>query len=419
MRRVFLLGLGALVLGVGLIALIQTEPGYVLVTYGDYTVETSLWVALALIVLVVLLLYGLVHLIHRLLLGPRSLSSWLGHRRARQASRQTASGVINFIEGKWAKSRTQLVKGAEGNEDALLNYLLAARASQRLGDPERATRHLAEAEALSAGSDVAVALTRAELALDAGDYQRAAEALEQARSEGGRHPRVVELLCRTYAGAERWHDLIPLLPEARKQRVLPFDELLEMERAAHARLLQRIAEAEGEGAAEALQEQWHQVPPELRRDPAMLQGYASLLVAEGADQAAGDVILRGLRDQWDPALVRLFGYVRSADPARQLETAEAWLAQHADDAQLLLCLGRLSARCELWGKARDYFEKSYQLENTPEVCAELGRLLASQGEELPAAAYYREGLAQEEARLPELPLPPRLLPGSQRLQQSS
>jgi HemY protein len=100
---------------------------------------------------------------------------------------------------------------------------------------------------------------------------------------------------------------------------------------------------------------------------------------------------------------------------RQLAQAESWLAAHPEDPQLLLCLGRLAARDKLWGKSRDYFERSYRLQRSPEICAELGRLLSALGEAGIAAAYFREGLLLRESHLPALPRPekrvqdPRLL----------
>jgi HemY protein len=96
-----------------------------------------------------------------------------------------------------------------------------------------------------------------------------------------------------------------------------------------------------------------------------------------------------------------------------LSRAEGWLADHPKEPQLLLCLGRLSARDELWGKARDYFENAYRLEKSAEICAELGRLLDALGEPTVAAAYYREGLLLQEDKLPELPKPDRFVHDAQ------
>ena len=42
MRKLFVLILIALLLGVGIVAVIETDPGYVLLSYGNYTLETSL-----------------------------------------------------------------------------------------------------------------------------------------------------------------------------------------------------------------------------------------------------------------------------------------------------------------------------------------------------------------------------------------
>ena len=49
MRTLLIIALLALLLGVGLVALIQSDPGYILIAMGRYTVESSLWVGLPLI----------------------------------------------------------------------------------------------------------------------------------------------------------------------------------------------------------------------------------------------------------------------------------------------------------------------------------------------------------------------------------
>ena len=130
MRKLFVLILVALLLGIGVVALIETDPGYLLLSYGNYTLESSLWVGLVLLVLATMVLYFVIALIRRLLGGQRSLASWLGSRRSRAAARLTNRGLVSFNEGHWARARRQLLRGARDNDAALGNYLLAARASQ-------------------------------------------------------------------------------------------------------------------------------------------------------------------------------------------------------------------------------------------------------------------------------------------------
>ena len=98
MRRLFALILIALLLGVGIVAVIETDPGYVLIAYGNYTVETSLWVGILVLALFTLGVYLILRLFRRLLGGQESLAGWIGGRRARPSSKLTTRGLIRFIE---------------------------------------------------------------------------------------------------------------------------------------------------------------------------------------------------------------------------------------------------------------------------------------------------------------------------------
>ncbi len=406
MRKLFILVLVALLLGVGIVAVIETDPGYVLVAYGNYTVETSLWVGVLLLVVFTFLVYLAVRLLRRLVGGQASLVSWVGGRRARAASRLTTRGLISFIEGNWTRARRQLLRGAKNSEAPLINYLMAARSSYRLNEPDKMREYLGAAEDAESEAGIAVELTQAELRLHSGQYEQALATLVRARRNAGRHPYVLDLLRRAYYGLKDWSELAELLPELKKYKVMPADALESLEREVYLQKLSASATV-ADDTGDALRAAWNKIPGHLKNDPAVLYEYVALLVKGEQHAAAEKVILRALKQHWDSKLVREYGLVVGQDSARQLAHAEAWLPQHTDDAQLLLTLGRLSARESLWGKARDYFENSYRLERTPEVCAELGRLLVALEEPKVAGAYYREGLLLSEPALPELPVPER------------
>ena len=72
--------------------------------------------------------------------------------------------------------------------------------------------------------------------------------------------------------------------------------------------------------------------------------------------------------------------------------------------ELLLVLGRLSLRNELWGKAREYFETSLKLRRNRETLAELSRLNAHMGEEEASIKLLMQGLETDHG-LPDLPMP--------------
>ena len=122
MRRLFAITLIALLMGVGVVAIIETDPGYVLVSYGYYTLETSLWVGLFLLFLLVLVVYWTLRLVYRLLGGQRTFMSWLGNRKSQLAQRHSTRGVIHYVEGNLDRARRQLERGLDSNEAPLVNY---------------------------------------------------------------------------------------------------------------------------------------------------------------------------------------------------------------------------------------------------------------------------------------------------------
>ena len=418
MRKLFALVLIALLLGVGVVALIETDPGYVLLAYGDYTLEASLWVGLVLLVLFTGLLYLLFALLRGLLGGQKSLSSWLDSRRSRKSTRLTDRGLVNYIEGNWSKARRELLQGTRSNDAPLVNYLLAARASAQLGEPEKTEQQLLAAEESSGATKTAVDLARAEIQVQAGKYQQAITTLQDARRSPGRYPQALTLLQRAYTGLGDAAGLAELLPLMKKHRVLNIDELQRLERETYGALLRQAADPSRGATLDTLCDTWHKMPAVVHNDVAMVRSYAASLVAMGGHALAEKTILRALKHDWDSQLVRIYGYVEGENPRRQLAQAEAWLEDHPQDPQLFLCLGRLSARDKLWGKSRDYFEKSYRLERSSEACAELGRLLAAMGQANVAAAYYREGLLLQENHLPDLPRPEKIVPDQRLLTRS-
>jgi HemY protein len=111
-----------------------------------------------------------------------------------------------------------------------------------------------------------------------------------------------------------------------------------------------------------------------------------------------------LKSEWRGPLARLFGLVQGKNASKQLKQAEAWLAGHGNDPDLLLAAARLCLRNELWGKARSYLETVISLRPTPEAYQEFGQLLNRLGETDAAAEAYRDGLdLLAEPALPAIP----------------
>lgn len=413
MGGIFLIALIALLGGVGIVALIETEPGYLLIAYGGYTVETSFWVGITLITGVVFGLYLLLRLLARLISSPSSVLSWAGERRVHQSARLTSRGLINFVEGNWSKARRQLLRGARYSESPLVNYLMAARASFRLQEPEAMRRYLTQAAESDQEAGIAVELAQAEMQLQAKQYEEALATLVRAKENAGKHPYVLHLLCLAYDGLGDIDAMAALLPELRKHQVAGPVELDELEARVHHDLLEKAA-VRGDFAR--VQASWKKYPARLKDDDeVLLKYYEAVLACDEASVVEKDIVKR-LKKQWRQSLVRFYGRIPREGAQKQLATAESWLKSHANDAELLLCLGRLAMAERQWGKAREYLEKSYGLHASEEVCLELGRLLTAVGEHTAAASAFRAGAELRSDPLPSLPQPDDVIPEARRLE---
>ena len=416
MSRLFVIALLALLAGVGFVALIETEPGYLLIAYGGYTIESSFWVGIVLIATALLLLYTGLRFVARLLGSPGRIMHWAGARRLRQAARLSTRGVINFTQGNWSRARRQLLRGARFGESPLLNYLLAARASYRLGEPEAMRRYLTQAAGSERAARIAVDLTQAELQLHARQYEQALATLKRAQKNRGKHPFVLHLLCQAYQGLGDLEAMAALLPELRKRRVAGAAELDELEARVYRDLLEKAAV---KGDAANLQALWKTYPTRLQGEEAVQFHYLEALLACDEIAVLEKEIVKRLKKQWQPRLLGLYGRIPRQGAQKQMAVAEGWLKERAKDPDLLLCIARLAMAERQWGKAREYLERSQAARPSEEVCLELGRLLMAAGEHTAAAAAFHSGAALRREPLPELPRPDDIVPATHRLEEEN
>ena len=138
MRRLLLIIAVIAVVG-GLLAWQMIENGgYILIAYGNYTIDMSLW-ALLLIVLVLWVLWRVIKSLFRMLVEPsQKYFKERGSLRQQRYRMQTARGLLQYIEGHWDQARRSLKKSAKHSEMPLINYLAAADSAYEIGDREEA-----------------------------------------------------------------------------------------------------------------------------------------------------------------------------------------------------------------------------------------------------------------------------------------
>ncbi|MBC3205883.1 heme biosynthesis protein HemY [Pseudomonas sp. SWRI111] len=386
---------------------IAEHSGYVLVAYKSFRYESSLWATLAVVAVLWLLFWGIKALVELIMTSTGVVNPWSRRNRSRRVQVAIEHGQLDLAEGRWASAQRHLTRAAEAERQPLLFYLGAARAANEQGHYEECDRLLERALERQPQAELAIALSHAQLQTDRGDTDGALVTLQAMHERHPRSAQTLRQLQRLYQQRGEWSAVIRLLPELRKDKVLPPTELAELERRAWGENLSLAAQREDDGTVglQSLKRAWEQLTAAQRQEPPLVLAYAEQLRQLGAQVEAQEVLRTALKRKYDSHLARLYGLVRGSDPVRQLQTAEGWLKEHPADPSLLLTLGRLCLQASLWGKARDYLESSLQLQRNPETCAELARLLAQLGDTERSNQLFQEGLGLLDERLLAAPLP--------------
>ncbi|WPN30006.1 heme biosynthesis protein HemY [Pseudomonas sp. P5_109] len=407
MRRLFVIVFLVVAATAALGLAIAEHSGYVLVAYKTFRYESSLWATLALVAVLWLVIWGIKALVELVMTSSGVVNPWSRRNRSRRVQVAIEHGQLDLAEGRWASAQRHLHRAAEAERQPLLYYLGAARAANELGHYEESDNLLERALERQPQAELAIALNHAQLQTDRGDTEGALATLQAMRERHPHNAQTLRQLQRLLQQRGDWSALIRLLPELRKDKILPAAELAELERRAWGANLSLAAQREDDGAVgqQSLERAWQQLTSAQRQEPQLVLAYAEQLRQLGAHVEAEEVLRTALKRGYDSHLARIYGLVRGNDPTRQLQTAEGWLKDHPADPGLLLTLGRLCLQNSLWGKARDYLESSLRVQRNPEACAELARLLAQMGDTERSNQLFQEGLGLLDERLLAAPLP--------------
>ena len=367
----------------------QGDPGYVLISYGTWSVETSLFVFVALGLIGFFVLY----IVQRVLRGVFGIS---GHLKSRREDRKSArskqalvEGLIDLADGNWEKAEKGLIRHAADSGTALVHYLAAAKAAQAQGTFETRDEYLGLAYESTPGSQFAVGLTQVEMQLSHKQFDEALESLSALNSIAPTHATVLKLLHQTYDALEDWESIRKLIPSLHENKVLMEAEIKGIETDTYTALLKNKAK---QGDANELSALWESIPAHIKGVSNVQSLYFSAMIEAGSGLEIEETVREFLKKGWSDTLVVLYGCIKMEKSSKQLRLAEKWLKKRPNDSVLLRVLGKLSLRSENLEKAEKYLGDSIGVEPTVEAYQLLGDLMLQKDDKERASGYYRQGL---------------------------
>lgn len=370
-------------LAVGIVAIARYNTGYLLLVLPPYRIELSLNLLLVLLLVGFTAGYFLVRLVSGMLRLPVQVREYRVSRSRHKAQAMLLEALQEFFAGRYARAEKAAAGSIELGEHAALCAVLAARAAHELRAFERRDAYLAQAATLTTDDNAVRVVTEVELLLD---QRRFEEALILLKSLPTKHTAALRLELKAQQLAKNWEQVLALADQLEKRSVFDAEQAEQIRHFAQAENLKRKALD-----SRALGEAWQRVPARQKKNTRIAAAAAQCFIALGDGAQACRIIEDSLDEVWDSELIGLYAE-SEGEGLRQIERAEAWLRLHPKDAALLLTLGRLCARRELWGKAQSYLEASIAVEPTYTAHLALAQLQEKLGSADGAGGHYRESL---------------------------
>ncbi len=375
-------------LAMGLVLAVQANVGYVQVIYPPYRIDFSLNFLIILIIATFIATYILVRLAVHTLRLPAYVRGFKEARRKEKGRRASEDAQLAFAEGRFARAEKFAQRALILNDAPAVNALLAARAAHEQRAFGRRDDYLIRAERLAPQQAIARLMTQADLLLESREPQAAMSIMQNLKNLAGKHVGALRLELKAQQLAKNWEQVLALITQLEKRDGIDATQAEQLRLNAHIENLKRKAHD-----AQELQAYWNKLSATDKTQNKVALTAARFFLALGGTKEAREIIEDSLNKQWDSSLIELYGQTADKDLVKQIERAENWLQSHPRDPYLLLALGRLCSRQELWGKAQSYVEASLSVESTREAHLALAQLLEKMNQADEACKHYRQSLA--------------------------
>lgn len=324
---------------------LAADPGQVQLRIRGYVIETTVIMAVVMLVA----LFATIWLLWWLLRAPLR---WLAGRRGRRCRHAFAQAELRLREGLWAKAEKLFVRAAEDSDFRVPALLEAAQAAHTRGNEAQAHAYLAALDEDPEGRRL-VQLERAREALANEQPEQALNLLAELSPPP---PSALRLRIEALRQSRRAAEALALLPDLHRSQLLDGLNYAKLELAT---ILQALAEASD---GDRLTRTWENLPRGQKRTDAVVSAHVQRAIELGNIDVS-ELIETQLKQDWNERLIRQYGQLQQASPARRLKQAETWLAGHEDSVGLNITLARLHLALGETTQAEEFVGHALALDN--------------------------------------------------------
>ena len=387
--KYLLLSLFTLFLAIAIGSVVVKDSGYMVLSILGWKIETSAILFFIVIFLFFILVYFLIRSLVRALQLPKDIRIWKENKKQYLSEKYISDGLVDMTDGNWKEAESKFCKAASNSKNPYIMYLYAARTAEKMSALKKRDKYLRLAHTHNSDAALTIGLTQAELQLNQGQTVQAIAILNNLQEKWPDQIRIKQLLLEAYTFLNDWQAVIELLCSIEKNNSYTHDVIEDKKINAYVGLLKDAGISKDK---KKLNKLWGEIPRKFKHKHHLIEAYISERL-KFEDTIDCEVLLKdAIKRQWDRKLVQLYGLVIAKDLDKQLHTAESWLGTYANDPVLLLALGRICIRNSLWSKAKEYLQKSVDIQKSSDTFFQFANLYQHQGDYKQAAIYYEKGL---------------------------
>ncbi|PHM62240.1 protoheme IX biogenesis protein HemY [Xenorhabdus ishibashii] len=343
-----------LIVGIVVGPLMSGHQGYVLIQTDKSNITTSITGLVIIFLLLQFLLIFIGWCYRRLKRTSTSTHSWLfgGYKRNRARS-QTKQALLKFAEGDFRQVERLMARNADHAELPVVNYLLAAEAAQRRGDYFRTNQYIEQAAEVADKDQLPVDITRARVQLAQGEIHAARVGVDKLLEHAPRHPEVLRLAEQAYSLSGAYQSLIDILPSMLKANLHSEEEILKLRQQAYIGLMNQVMAEKG---CTGLKIWWKDQSRKIRNDIVLQVAMAEHLLECNDHETAQQIILDGLKQQYDERLLLLIPHLKATHSETIQKILSHLLKQHGATPLLNSTLGQVALRQGEWANAESAFK---------------------------------------------------------------
>lgn len=365
------------------------HQGYVLIQTDSYNIETSVTGLIIIGILLFVILFIIEWILRRIFRTGARTRGWFLSRKRTRARKQTKAALVKLAEGDYKQVEKLLTRNADHAEQPVVNYLLAAEAAQQRGDDFRTNQYLERAAEAADTDQLPVDITRVRIQLAQGETHAARHGVDALLNQAPRHPEVLRLAEQAYLRTGAYASLLEILPSMSKINLHSEDKLQTLQQQAYIGLMNQAMTDEG---SEGLKRWWKDQSRKVRHDVLLQIAMVEHLIECNDHEMAQEIVIDGLKRQYDERLVLLIPRIKSGKPEQLEKALRQQIKQHGETPLVNSTLGQLLMKQGEWQQASEAFRAALAQRPDAYDYAWLADVLEKLHRSQEAAEMRRKGL---------------------------